>query len=82
MLQQLLLVHLMIRGLITLIIALNGWSLKRRQHWLTCILLSILECSALILLRDPLSFLLGISAILTLRRSSVKTLFTPQQPTA
>lgn len=73
--QQLLLVNLLIRGLLTFLIALNGWSLKRRRYWLTCVLLSVLECSALILLHDPLSFLLGISAVLVLRRPGVKAMF-------
>jgi hypothetical protein len=73
--QQMLLVNLLVRGLLTFLIALNGWSLKRRRHWLTCVLLSIFECSALILLHDPLSFLLGVSAILVLRRPGVKEMF-------
>lgn len=74
-LQQLLLVNLLLRGTLTLLIAFNAWLLQRRRNWLSCLIISILECSALVLMRDPLSLILGVSTVLVLRRDSAKALF-------
>jgi hypothetical protein len=74
-LQQLLLVNLLLRGTLTLLIAFNAWLLQRRRNWVSCLILSILECSALVLMRDPLSLILGVSTVLVLRRDSAKALF-------
>jgi hypothetical protein len=75
LMQQLLLVSLIVRGLIIIMIALNGWFLQQKRHWLTCVILSILECGAIVLLHEPSGLLLGVSAILVLRRESVKALY-------
>ncbi|HEY9746082.1 MAG TPA: hypothetical protein V6C99_07680 [Oculatellaceae cyanobacterium] len=57
-------------SLITAVMAFNGWSLKAHRHRLCCIILSCIEC-----LISPVGLVLGISAILVLRRESVRELF-------
>ncbi len=55
----------------TLVYALNGWSIRQHQFRISCMILSVVECLSL-----PLGLILGVSAILVLRRDSVKALFT------
>jgi hypothetical protein len=71
--QQRLLAGLLLGGLMTLIYALNGLSLKNKRHRISSMILSAVEC-----LNLPLGMILGISAILVLRRESVKALFASQ----
>jgi hypothetical protein len=66
--------HLITRGILALLIFLNGWSFKHRRYWLSCCLLSIFECSTFTLLNDPIGPILGISSVLVLRRKTIKTL--------
>jgi hypothetical protein len=61
---------LLVGGMATLVFALNGWSLKKRQYYICCIILSCIECLSI-----PLGMILGVSAILVLRRESVKAMF-------
>lgn len=61
---------LIIGALYTTVVALNGWSLKKQRHRISCIILSCIEC-----LNIPFGMILGISAILVLRRESVRELF-------
>ncbi len=56
------------------VLGLNGWCLRNRKHWLSCVILSCIECLCAL----PLGLLLGISAVLVLRRESVKTIFSMQ----
>lgn len=58
-------------GAQTLVLGMNAWMQRERKHWLSCVLLSCMECLAV----PPLGFIWGVSAVLTLRRESVKTLF-------
>lgn len=58
-------------GLISAVYAFNGWSLKHKRHWLSCVILSCIEC----LTSLPLGMILGVSAVLVLRRPSVRELF-------
>lgn len=62
---------LLVYGAQVAVLGLNGWSLRQRKHWLSCVILSCIEC----LCAPPLGLILGISAVLVLRRESVKTLF-------
>jgi hypothetical protein len=68
--QERLVAALLVGGLQTLIYGLNGWSLKNHHNRISCIVMSVIECLSI-----PLGLLLGISAILVLRRDSVKELF-------
>lgn len=61
---------LIVGGLLTLILMLNGWSLKNHHNRISCMVMSIFECLSI-----PLGTILGVSAILVLRRESVKQLF-------
>lgn len=61
-------------GIVSAIYAFNGWSLRNKQHRLSCIILSCIEC----LTNLPYGMILGISAILVLRRESVRELFKKQ----
>lgn len=69
-LQEHLIKGLLVVGLVTAILALNGWSIKKRQHYLSCLVLSCIEC-----LSVPVGMILGVSAIMVLRRESVRELF-------
>jgi hypothetical protein len=73
--QQRLLAGLFIGGLMTLVYAMNGLSLKGKRNRISCMILSVVEC-----LNIPMGMILGISAILVLRRESVKTLFAGPHP--
>lgn len=68
--QQQLIGGLIVGGLLTFILAMNGWSLRRHENWMSCIIMSCIQCLSI-----PLGMILGISAILVLRRPSVKELF-------
>lgn len=61
---------LLVGGMATLVFALNGWSLKKRHYYISCLILSCIECLSI-----PLGMILGVSAILVLRRESVKAMF-------
>lgn len=73
--QQVLLLNLILRTLFTAMLAMNGWWVRQKKYWWTCVMLSVLECSGLVLLRDTLGMMLGLSAIWVLRRESVKEVF-------
>lgn len=68
--QERLIGALLVGSLQTLIYALNGWSLKNHHNRISCMILSVIECLSI-----PLGLILGVSAILVLRRDSVKELF-------
>ncbi|WP_373531615.1 hypothetical protein [Vampirovibrio sp.] len=53
------------------VLGLNGWCLRSRKNWISSIILSCIECLCL----PPLGLILGISAVLVLRRESVQTIF-------
>jgi hypothetical protein len=57
------------------VLGLNGWFLRTRKNWLSCVILSCVECLCAV----PLGLLLGISAVLVLRRESVQTIFSMQK---
>jgi hypothetical protein len=61
---------LLVGGLATLVFAWNGWALKKRQYYVCCMILSCIECLSI-----PLGMILGVSAVLVLRRESVKAMF-------
>ena len=61
---------LILASLMIAITALNGWSLLHRRHWLSCIIMSCIECLSI-----PVGMLLGVSAILVLRRPAVREWF-------
>jgi hypothetical protein len=61
---------LIIGGSQILIFGLNGWFLKKHQNRISCMILSVVECLSI-----PLGLILGVSAILVLRRDSTKALF-------
>lgn len=61
---------LLVGGTATAIFALNGWSLKKRQYYICSMILSCIECLSI-----PLGMILGVSAILVLRRESVRAMF-------
>jgi hypothetical protein len=65
---------LLLLGIISAIYGFNGWSLRNRQHRVSCIILSCIEC----LTSLPYGMIMGISAILVLRRESVRELFRAQ----
>lgn len=69
-LQEHLIKGLLMVGLVTVILALNGWSIKKRQHYISCLILSCIEC-----LSVPVGMILGVSSILVLRRESVREIF-------
>jgi hypothetical protein len=71
--QRQLLGGLLLGGLLSFVLAMNGWSLKKREYWVSCIILSCIECLSI-----PVGLILGVSAILVLRRDSVKALFKQQ----
>lgn len=71
-----LLTGLIIYGAQIAVIGLNGWNIRQRKHRLSCLILSCVECLCTL----PLGLLLGTSAILVLRRESVKVLFSSQAP--
>lgn len=71
-----LLAGLLVGGGMLLVIALNGWSLLRRRNRVSCLILSVIEC----LFSMPVGLIMGISAIVVLRRESVKVLFAQSQP--
>lgn len=60
--------------LITAVYTFNGLSLKKKQHYISCIILSCIEC----LTNIPYGLIMGVSAILVLRRESVRELFKKQ----
>lgn len=68
--QERLVAALIIGGLQTLIYGLNGWSLKNHHNRISCIIMSVIECVSI-----PIGLILGVSAILVLRRDTVKDLF-------
>ncbi len=74
-LQQQLLAGLTLGGFMTLIYARNGLALKGKRYRISCIILSAAEC-----LSFPLGMILGVSAILVLRRDSVRALFAANKP--
>lgn len=53
------------------VVGLNGWLLKQRKNWLSCAILSCVECITL----PPFGLALGVCAVLVLRRESVQGLF-------
>jgi hypothetical protein len=57
------------------VLGLNGWWLQNRKNWLSCVILSCIEC----LCSFPLGLLLGISAVLVLRRESVHAIFSMEK---
>lgn len=69
-LQRKLMVGLILGGLMTFLYAMNGISLRGKRNRISCIIMSVVEC-----LNFPLGMLLGISAIVVLRRESVKAKF-------
>lgn len=69
-----LMIGLLFLGLVSAVYAFNGWSLRKKQHYISCIILSCVEC----LTNVPYGLIMGISAILVLRRESVKELFNKQ----
>ena len=71
----LLLGRLLIQSLYVVFSGMTAWCLKRHKHWLTCCILSVYECSSIVLIHDPMGIILGISAILKLKNDSVKELF-------
>ena len=72
MVQKQLVGGLIVGSLQTLIYGLNGWSMQHRRNRISCLILSIIECVSI-----PLGLMLGVSAILVLRRATVKALFAP-----
>lgn len=62
---------LFILGGQTAILGLNAWLFQQRKHWLSCAILSCVECIAL----PPLGLILGVCAVLVLRREAVHALF-------
>lgn len=62
---------LVVYGAQIAVLGLNGRCLQQRKHWISCVVLSCIEC----LCAPPLGLLLGVSAVLVLRRESVKILF-------
>lgn len=62
---------LLVMGGQVLVLGLNGWCLRERRNWLSCVILSCFEC----LCAPPLGLLLGISAVLVLRREAVRAIF-------
>lgn len=75
--QQQLIIGLIVGGLLTFVFAMNGWSLRRHENLITCMILSCLECLTIVLgfSLGGFGLILGISAVLVLRRPSVKELF-------
>jgi hypothetical protein len=71
----LLLGRLIFLSLYVLFSGMNAWCLQRHKAWLACCILSIYECTSIVLILDPLGIILGISAILKLRSDSVKEIF-------
>jgi amino acid transporter len=65
---------LLVLGIVSAVYAFNGWSLRNKQHRISCIILSCIEC----LTSLPYGMIMGISAILVLRRESVRELFKRQ----
>ena len=59
----------------TQVYALNGWSLRQHQNRISCMVLSVVECLSI-----PLGLIMGVSAMLVLRRDSVKVLFERNKP--
>jgi hypothetical protein len=76
-LQEHLIKGMLVMGLVTLILALNGWSIQKRQHYISCLILSCIEC-----LSVPVGMILGVSSILVLRRESVREMFRQAVPAA
>lgn len=74
--RQRLLGGLLIGGLMILVFAMNGWSLKNRQNRISSMILSCVECLSL-----PWGMVLGISTLMVLKRESVKALFSSGSPT-
>lgn len=68
---QLLLAGLLLNLIQVTVVGLNAWCLSRRKNRLSCMVLSCAECLCL----PPLGFLLGVSAVLVLRREAVAVLF-------
>ncbi len=73
---QLLLAGLLLGLIQVSVMGLNGWCLFRRKNRLSCMVLSCAECLCL----PPLGFILGLSAVLVLRRDAVAALFQDQSP--
>lgn len=69
-LQKRLLLGLLAGSMMIAVLALNGWSMSQRKNYYSCLILSCVEC-----LSFPLGMILGVSAILVLRRDSVKAMF-------
>ncbi len=70
-----LLTGLLTYGAQALVLGLNGWMLRQRKHWLSCVILSTITCLCVL----PIGLILGVSAVLVLRRESVKALFRQAQ---
>jgi hypothetical protein len=68
--QQRLVGALIVGGLQTLIYAYNGWCMKNHHNRISCMIMSVFECLSI-----PVGLILGVSAILVLRRDSTKALF-------
>lgn len=62
---------LLVVGAQVVVLGLNGWCLRQRKNWLSCVILSCIECVC----APPLGLLLGVSAVLVLRREAVQALF-------
>ncbi len=73
---QLLLAGLLLSLIQVTVMGLNAWCLFRRKNRLSCMVLSCAECLCL----PPLGFILGLSAVLVLRREAVAVLFQKQSP--
>lgn len=58
------------------VLGLNAWCLSHRKNRLSCMVLSCAECLCV----PPLGFLLGVSAVLVLRREAVGALFQGKLP--
>lgn len=69
---QWLLAGLLVSLIQVTVLGLNGWCLWRRKNRWSSLVLSCAECLCL----PPLGFLLGVSAVLVLRRDSVAARFT------
>lgn len=83
-LQKQLVGGLLIGGLLTFIFAMNGWSLRRHENLITCMILSCIECLSIVLgfTLGGFGLILGISAVLVLRRPSARALFQSTQAEA
>lgn len=77
LLRKQLLTGLLAGGLQVFVYVMNGWCLYRHRNRMSAIVMSIAECLSI-----PIGLVLGLSAIIVLRRDTVKELFNRNKPQA